>query len=64
LKLGRELLWGNREVESDADHCPAVLGARLDQNPGQLAAFDVDVVGPLDLARQLGVQLLRRLTDS
>jgi len=64
LKLRRELLFLDREVQADADCCPAVLGPGLDQDSGELAAFDVDVVGPLDLAGEVGVQLLGRLADS
>ena len=47
-QLGRELVRGDREVEADADHRPAVLRPRLDQDPGELAAVEPDVVGPLD----------------
>ena len=36
------------DVEADADHRPALLRARLDQDPGDLALVDPDVVGPLD----------------
>ncbi len=46
-QLLRELLRLDRDVEADADHRPAVLGAGLDQHPGALAPLDPDVVGPL-----------------
>jgi len=62
-ELGRELVFLDEEVQADADYCPAVLGAGLDQDSGELAAFYVDVVWPLDLAVEVGVQLLRGLTD-
>jgi len=51
------------QVEADADYCPAVLGLRLYQDAGQLAAFDPDVVGPLDLALDAGCELLGCLAD-
>ena len=62
-QLRRELLGGDRQVEADADHRPAVLGAGLDQDPGQLAALDLDVVRPLDAALDPGRQLLGGLAD-
>ncbi len=42
-----KLLRLDRHVEADPDHRP-VGWLRLDQHPGELAAFDPDVVGPLD----------------
>jgi len=62
-EVRRELVFLDREVEAYSDDSPAVLGAGLDQYSGQLAAFDVDVVWPLDLALEVGVELLCRLTD-
>ncbi len=53
----------DREVDPDADHRPAVLRPRLDQDPRQLAAVDPDVVRPLDPALDRVVELLGRLAD-
>ena len=36
-QLGGELVGGDREVQADADHRPAVLGPGLDQDAGELA---------------------------
>jgi hypothetical protein len=63
LKFLRELVLGDREVQADSDDGPAVLGARLDQDARQLAAFEVDVVRPLDLAFDVGAEALRGLAD-
>ena len=52
-QLGRELVGGDREVEADADHRPVVLGSGLDQDAGELAAVELDVVRPLDLTAHL-----------
>ena len=62
-QVGRELVGGDREVEADADHRPAVLGLGLDQDAGELAAVDPDVVRPLDRALDSRCQLLGRLAD-
>jgi hypothetical protein len=43
---------GDGQVQADADYRPAVLRARLDQDAGELALFDEDVVGPLDAAAE------------
>ena len=47
-QLGRELR--RRDVETDAQHRPALLRPALDQDARQLAPLDPDVVGPLDRA--------------
>jgi len=54
LEIARELVVLDVEVQADADYRPAVLGAGLDQYSRQLAALYVDVVGPLDLAVEVG----------
>jgi hypothetical protein len=62
-QLLRELALRDREVEADAEDGPAVLGAGLDQDAGELAAFEVDVVGPLDLAVGARSQALGGFAD-
>jgi len=57
-QVGRELVGRDREVEADSDYRPLLLRLRLDQDPGELAAVEPDVVGPLDLALDAGTQLL------
>ena len=49
-QLGREVFGG--DVEPDAEHRPALLRAPLDQDAGDLAPPDPDVVGPLDRGGQ------------
>jgi len=39
------------------------LGSGLDENSRQLAAVGVDVVGPLDLADQLGIEVFGGLAN-
>ena len=55
-EVGGELLRSYEEVEADADYRPAVLRLRLDQDAGQLAALEPDVVGPLDHALAAGTE--------
>jgi hypothetical protein len=57
-EVSGELLWSDGEIQADPDHGPAVLGAGLDQDAGELAAFEPDVVRPLDLARDAGAEIL------
>jgi len=63
LEFGWELVILDVEVQADSYYCPAVLGAGLDQDSGELAAFDVDVVWPLDLALEIGLQHLGCFAD-
>lgn len=58
-----ELVWSYREIQADADHGPAVLGLCLDQDAGELAFVDPDVVWPLDRALDSWCELLCCLTD-
>jgi hypothetical protein len=62
-EVGRELIGSYGEVEADADHCPAVLWLGLDQDSGELASFEPDVVGPLDRALDSVAQCLGRGAD-
>ncbi len=56
-QVGREVGEVDRDVDADPQHRPAVLPARLDEDPGQLPAVEQDVVRPLDagvVAGQVG----------
>jgi len=53
-KVWWELVWSDEQVQTDADHRPAVLRLGLDQHAGQLAPIEPDVVGPLDHALDAG----------
>jgi hypothetical protein len=57
-EVGGELLWSNGEIQADSDHGPAILGLGLYEDAGELAALEPDVVGPLDLARDVGAECL------
>ena len=54
---GGKRLLRHRDVEADADHRPALVGAGLDQHPGELPLVDPDVVRPLHLAANRGHRL-------
>src|SRR5882757_989482 len=58
-----EVGFGDGEVEADAEDGPAVLGARLYEDAGELPTFEVDVVGPLDLAVDAGTEALGGFAD-
>ena len=58
-EIGGKLVRPDREVDPDPDHRP-VRWPGLDQDPGQLALVEPDVVGPLDLTRDIRFSLARR----
>ena len=56
-QLGREVGHVDGDVDADPEHRPAVRRARLDEDPGELAAVEQDVVRPLHergVAREVG----------
>ncbi len=62
-QLGWEVLGAQRDVDPDSQHGPPLLGARLDQDAGDLAPIQEHIVGPLHERARAGRLPDRRHPD-